>query len=59
MCGLYCTAFIEYMIAGITLFDHTNLFSLNDYKKNDKIIYKYFKTKYENVSLDFCLNQNR
>ena len=56
MCGLYCTAFIEYMIAGITLFDHTNLFSLNDYKKNDKIIYKYFKSKYENVSLDFCLN---
>ena len=34
------------MIAGITLFDHINLFSLNDYKKNDKIIYKYFKNKY-------------
>ena len=26
--------------------DCTNLFSSNDYKKNDKIIYKYFKDKY-------------
>ena len=31
------------MIAGKTLLDYTNLFSLNYYKKNDKIIYKYFK----------------
>ena len=43
MCGFYCIAFIEYMIAGKTLLDYTNLFSPNDYKKNDKIIYKYFK----------------
>ena len=40
----YCIAFIEYMVAGITLLDYTNLFSPNDYKKN-KIIYKYFKDK--------------
>ena len=25
---------------------YTNLFSLDDYKKNDKIIYKHFKDKY-------------
>ena len=46
MCGFYCIAFIEYMLAGKKLLDYTNLFSPNDYKKNNKIIYKYFKDKY-------------
>ena len=46
MCGFYCIAFIEYMVAGKTLLDYTNSFSLNDYKKNDKITYMYFKEKY-------------
>ena len=46
MCGFYCIAFVEYMLAGEILLDYTNLFSPNDYKKNDKIIYKYFKDKY-------------
>ena len=45
MCGFYCIAFIEYMLAGKSLLDHSNLFSPNDYKNNDKIIYKYFKCK--------------
>ena len=46
MCGFYCIAFTEYLLSGITLLDYTNLFSPNDYKKNDKIIYKYFKDKF-------------
>ena len=46
MCGFYCIAFIEYMFAEKTLLDYTSLFSPNDCKKNDKIIYKYFKDKY-------------
>ena len=46
MCGFYCIAFIEYMLPGKTLLHYTNLFSPNEYKKNDKIIYKYFKDKY-------------
>ena len=46
MCGFYCKAFIEYMLVGKTLLDYTNLFIPNDYKKNGKIIYKYFKDKY-------------
>ena len=37
MCGFYCTAFIEYMLAGKTLLDYTNLLSPNGYKKNDNI----------------------
>ena len=32
MCGYYCIAFIEYLIAGKSLIDYTNLFSPNDYK---------------------------
>ena len=38
MCGFSCIGFIEYMSAGKSLLGYTNLFSLNDYKKNDKII---------------------
>ena len=39
MCGFYCITFIEYMLSGKTLLDYTNLFSLIDYKENDKTIY--------------------
>ena len=46
MGAFYCIAFIEYMLAGKTFLDYNNLFSQNDYKKNDKIICKYFKDKY-------------
>ena len=46
MCRFHCIAFIEYMIARKTLLDYTKFFSTYDYKKNDKIIYKYFEDKY-------------
>ena len=46
MCGFYCIVFIEYMLAGKTFLDYTNLFSLNHYKKYDNIIYKYFMDKH-------------
>ena len=45
MCGFYCITFIEYMLARKNLLDYTNLFSLDEYKNNDKIIYKYFRMK--------------
>ena len=45
MCGFYCIAFIQHMIARETLLNYTNLVSPNDYKKIDKKIYKYFKDK--------------
>ena len=50
MCGFYCIAFIEYILERKTLLDYTNLFSPNDYKKNGKIKYKYFKDKYRRRS---------
>ena len=40
------------------LSDYTNLLPLNDYKKNDKIIYKYFKINMiEEASLEFRLSK--
>ena len=48
MCGCYCIAFIEYMLAGKTLLDYINSISPNDYEKNDNIMHKYFKDKYVN-----------
>ena len=44
MCGFYFIAFIEYLLARKTLLDHTNLISLNGYKKNGKIYIKVFKS---------------
>ena len=34
------------MLAGKSLLGYTNLFTPNDYEKNEKIIYNYFKDKY-------------
>ena len=43
------------MLAAKTLIDYSNLSSMNECKKNDKIIYKYFKN---NMSiLEFRLNK--
>ena len=44
MCGYFCIGFIDFMLAGKTLTDFTNLFSPNNFKKNDEIILKYFIT---------------
>ena len=46
MCGFYFIAFVEYMLAGKSLLDYTNLLSPDDYKKNGKTIYRYFKDKH-------------
>ena len=43
MCGYFCIEFINYMLKGKTLLDYTNLFSSNDFKKNDQIIKRIFK----------------
>ena len=43
MCGCFCIGFFYFMLKGNSLLDYTNLFSPNDYEKNDKIILKYFQ----------------
>ena len=43
MCGYFCIGFIDFMLAGKTLTDDTNMFSPHDFNKNDSIIFSYFK----------------
>ena len=45
ICGYFCIEFINYMLKGKTLLDYTNLFSPNDFKKNDQIIKIIFKNE--------------
>ena len=43
MCGYFCSAFIDFMLADKTLLQFTNLFLPYDLKKNDKIFRKMFE----------------
>ena len=43
MCGYFCIEFINYMLKGNTLLDYADLFSPNDFKKNDRVIKRIFK----------------
>ena len=43
ICGYFFIVFIDFMLKGKSLLQHTNLFSPTDYKKNGKIILKYFQ----------------
>ena len=42
MYGYFYVKFIDFMLAGKTLTDFTNLFSPNNFKINDDINLKYF-----------------
>ena len=42
MCGYFCIGFIDFMLAGKTLTEFTNLFLPNNFNKNDDIILNYF-----------------
>ena len=41
MCGCFCIAFIDFMLAIKILTEYTNLFSQNNFRKNDYIILNY------------------
>ena len=45
MCSYFCIGFINHMFKGKSLTDYTNLFSPNNFKKNDHIILNYFLNK--------------
>ena len=45
MCRYFCIEFTNYMLKGKTLLDYTNLFSPNDFKKNDRVIKRIFKNE--------------
>ena len=42
MCGYFCIGFIDFMLAGKILSEYTNIFSPNNFKKNDDIVLNYF-----------------
>ena len=42
MCGYFCIGFIDFMLERKTLNKYTNLFSPNNFKKNNDIILNYF-----------------
>ena len=42
MCGYFCIGFIDFMFKGKSLTDYTNIFSPNDFKRNDDAILNYF-----------------
>ena len=35
MCGYFCIVFIDFMLKGESVLEYSNLFSPNEYKKND------------------------
>ena len=41
MFGYFCIEFIDFMFKGKSLTDYTNLFSPNDFTKNDDTVLKY------------------
>ena len=43
MCGYFCIGFIDFILKGKSLLEYTNVFSPNEYKRNDKMILKYFQ----------------
>ena len=43
MCSYFSIGFVDFMLKRKSLLEYTNLFSPNDYEKNDKIILKYFQ----------------
>ena len=42
-CGCFCIGFIDFILKSKSLLDYTNLFSPNQYEKNDQVILKYFQ----------------
>ena len=42
MCQYFCIGFIDFMLAGKTLTEYTNIFSPDNFKKNNDIILDYF-----------------
>ena len=43
MCGCFCIGFIDRMLKDKSQLDYKNLFSPNEYEKNDKIMLKYLQ----------------
>ena len=47
MCRYFCTGFIDFLLEGKSLLEDKNLYSPNEYKKNDRMILNI--SNYENL----------
>ena len=58
MCGYFGIGFIDFILKCKSLLDYTNLLSPNDYKKNDKIILKFFQLlkRWKNYTVLFAVS---
>ena len=45
MCGSFCIGFIDFMFKGKILIEYTNLFSPNNFEKNDELVLSYFRNE--------------
>ena len=58
MCGYLCIGFTDFMLNGKSFLDYTNLFSPDEYKKNDKVILEIFsitkKVKMKKICCVIC-----
>ena len=43
MCGYFCIGLISFTLKVKSLSDYINLYSPNEYEKNEKLILKYFQ----------------
>ena len=50
MWGYFCIGFIDFMLARKTLTEFTNLFSPNNFKKNDDIVLNYFMSNIQKMN---------
>ena len=53
MCGYFCIGFIDFMLEGKTLAEYTNLFSPNNFSKNDSLFLNYFMDNIYNETILF------
>ena len=49
--GYFCIRFVEFMLNGRSSLDCTDLFSAKAYKRNDKIIIKFFSINSKMVKI--------
>ena len=53
MCRYFCIGFIDFILKGKCLLEHTNLFCTNEYKNNDKIVFETFSIEYKQAKM-YC-----
>ena len=58
MCGYFCIEFVDFMLKDKSLLEYVNLFSPNEYKKNDKRKLKYFQQNLNKLKCIVMLSIN-